>query len=79
MRTVQNWTRQRLTYIFPEVYRDLYLEEKGKIGEVGTKANSRAQGRAKTRLVQLYPEKYQELRQIAIRKGYARSLNRRPK
>lgn len=72
----QTWAMQELTYRHPKRYRELYLEEKG--SGTGSKHNSAAQGRAKTRLVAEFRDDYNSLYREArdAGKGYGRPSTR---
>ncbi len=65
--TAQTWALRQLTYAQPARYRELYLEEKGEA--TGSRNNSAAQGRAKTRLCKEFRDEYRALYQSALDQG----------
>lgn len=71
MQSAQMLALTRLTYKYPEVYRQFYLEEKG--FTTGSRENSRAQSRAKNRLSLKYHIEYRKLYEQAVNEGCHRT------
>lgn len=68
MQSAQQWARTKLTHKFPNEYRKFYLEEKEK--QTGYLARSRAQSKAKSRLVQRHLKEYSIIYKEALDRGY---------
>lgn len=77
MKIAQIKARRDLVFEFYKTYRIFYLEEKG--SSTGSRANSRAQSNAVTKLVALHRDRYNALYRKARDEGYLPNAQLYPK